>query len=388
MKPGDAAAPKNAFDNATQVKGRERVRCFAESDGKELWSFIYECPYKLSYAAGPRCTPTVGKDNVYYLGAMGDLNCISIATGEKVWSKNFPRDYGSNVPLWGYAAAPLLDGENLICLAGGSGGHCVVTLDAKTGAEKWHAVAFDSGDFGYNPPVIHTLAGKRTLLIWTAKALYGLDPATGQKFWDVPLESKFALTVPTLAVQGDRIFATRFYNGSALIEVTAAGAKPVWLSKARGEKPSQTTDLSSIITSPIWAGEYIYGVGSYGELRCIEAATGKRVWVDQRATRGRLTPEKVRERLVPSEAQPWSERWACAFITPTGGDKYLLWNEQGELIRAKLTPSGYEELDRTVLLEPTNRLAGRPVVWSPAAYAGGSVFVRNDREFMRARLTR
>ena len=203
----------------------------------------------------------------------------------------------------------------------------------------------------------------------------------------MPLESKFALTVPTLAVQGNKIFATRFYNGGALAEVTPGGGKLVWTSKARGEKPNQTTDLSAIITSPIWVNQYIYGVGSYGELRCVEAATGKRIWGDQTATRGRLTPERVRDRGVPSETQPWSERWACAFLTPTGGDKYLIWNEQGELIRAKLTPAGYEEYDRTVLLEPTNRLAGRPVVWSPAAYAGGSVFVRNDKELLRAKLT-
>ena len=278
----------------------------------------------------------------------------------------------------------MIDGDNLICLGGGSDGRCVVALDKNTGEEKWHAIAFDSGDFGYNPPVIHTLAGKRTLLIWTPKLLTGLDPANGQKFWELPLESKAALTVPTLAVQGDQIFATRFYNGSALIQVKPDGADFIWTSKARGEKPRQTTDLSSIITSPIWTGPYIYGIGSYGELRCLEAATGKRIWVDQRATRGHLTPERVRERPAPSEVQPWSERWVCAFMTPTGGDKYLIWNEQGELIRAKLTAAGYEELDRVTLLEPTNRLAGRPVVWSPAAYAGGSVFVRNDKELLRA----
>ena len=386
VKPGDAQTPKNAFDTKTATKGRERILCFDAATGNELWAYAYECRYKLSYSAGPRCTPTVDGGKIYYLGAMGDLTCIDVASGKKVWAKNFPRDYNSPVPLWGFAAAPLVDGDNLICLAGGSDGRLVVALNKNTGAEKWRAIAFDSGDFGYNPPVIHTLAGKRTLLIWNPRTLTGLDPATGAKFWDVPLPSKAALTVPTLAVQGNRVFATTFYAGATMIEITPKRPKIVWQSKARGERPGQTTDLSSIITTPVWAGEYIYGVGSYGELRCIEAATGKRVWSTMRATRGRLTPERVRERETPSEAQPWSERWACAFLTPTGGDKYLIWNEQGELIRAKLTPAGYEELDRAPLLEPTNRLAGRPVVWTPAAYALGSVFVRNDKELLRAKL--
>jgi hypothetical protein len=36
------------------------------------------------------------------------------------------------------------------------------------------------------------------------------------------------------------------------------------------------------------------------------------------------------------------------FIVEQGG-RYWLWNDQGELILAKLTPSGYEELGRAML---------------------------------------
>lgn len=386
IKPGDAPTPTGAFDTKTVVKGQERVRCLDAATGKDVWTHGYDCPYRLSYSAGPRCTPTVDGARVYALGAMGDLHCVNIADGKVLWAKNFPRDYGSPVPVWGFAAHPLVDGDNLICLVGGTDGRLVVAFDKVTGAEKWHALSFDSGDFGYNPPVIATLAGKRTLLVWHPKAVVGLDPATGAKRWDVPMTARSALTAPMLRTQGDRVFLTAFYEGSTLLEVTPAGAKILWKSKARGERPAQTLDLSSIITTPVWAGEHIYGVDSYGELRCLEAATGKRVWTDQRATRGRLTPPGVRERDTPSETAPWSERWACAFLTPTGGDKYLIFNEQGELIRAKLTPAGYEELGRVVLLEPTNKLAGRPVVWTHPAYAGGSVFARNDKELVRARL--
>jgi hypothetical protein len=49
---------------------------------------------------------------------------------------------------------------------------------------------------------------------------------------------------------------------------------------------------------------------------------------------------------------------------------------------ARLSPTGYEEIDRAKLLEPTNKLAGRPTVWCHAAYAGKCVFVRNDVEMV------
>ena len=386
----DAATPSNPFDTKTVVTGQERVRCLDSKSGKELWAHGYDAPYKLSYASGPRVTPTVdaATGRVYTLGAMGDLLCLNTADGKVIWGKNFPKEFGANLPVWGYAAHPLLDGDNLICLVGGSDGRLVVAFDRTTGAVKWQSQSFDSGDFGYNPPVIHTLGGVRTLLVWHPKAVVGLDPATGERFWSVPIPIKAALNAPTLRVQGNRVFGTSFYEGSFLLEVLNGGREVyiVWKSAAKGEKPNQTRDLSSIITTPVWTGDYIYGVDSYGEMRCIEAKTLKRVWSSQLATRGHLTPENVRGRDEPSEVAPWSERWACAFITPTGGDMYILFNEQGELIRAKLTPAGYEELGRAVVAEPTNKLAGRPVIWMHPAYAEGAAFVKSDTELVRVEL--
>ncbi|MGL6097364.1 MAG: PQQ-binding-like beta-propeller repeat protein, partial [Fimbriiglobus sp.] len=137
------ANPKNAFDTP-EVGGVERVLCFDQTTGKELWAHSYPCKYKISYAAGPRCTPTVDGDRVYNLGAMGDLLCLDAATGKVVWSKNFPKDYGANVPVWGFSSHPLVDGDKLICLVGGSEGRLVMAFDKKTGAEKWRALSYES----------------------------------------------------------------------------------------------------------------------------------------------------------------------------------------------------------------------------------------------------
>lgn len=79
-------------------------------------------------------------------------------------------------------------------------------------------------------------------------------------------------------------------------------------------------------------------------------------------------------------------RWATAFITPYE-DRYFLFNELGELLIARLSPSGFEELDRTTLIAPTNSDArGRLVVWSHPAYANQHIIVRNDKEIIRVSL--
>ena len=374
--------PDNPFDRKTVVPGQERVLCLDEATGKVLWSHSYPSAYRISYAAGPRCTPTVDENRVYTLGAMGDLLCLDTATGKVLWSKQFMKDFAAEVPVWGFSSPPLIDGDKLICLVGGSDGRLVMAFHKRTGEPLWQALSYNTGDFGYCPPVILTVAGQRQLVIWHPKALVGLNPESGKTLWSVPFEVRAALTAPMPRLVGDdQIFVTSFYNGAMLVKVTASGAETVWRSKARGERPDQTTDLSSIIPTPVVRGEFVYGIGSYGELRCLKAATGERIWSTMAATRGRLTPARVREREEPSTTQPWIERWANAFLVSHGAREFLF-NEQGELIIAELSPSGYKEIDRAVILEPTNRMAGRPVVWTHPAFANQRLYARNDEEIV------
>jgi len=359
-----------------RLKGIERVLCLDEKTGKEIWKHEYPAEYAISYAAGPRCTPIVDGDRVYTLGAMGRLFCLGAADGKPLWSQDFIKDYGSALPQWGFAAHPLVDGEKIICLAGGSNNRLVVAFDKRTGKELW-AAEHCPGDFGYSPPMIYEFGGKRQLIIWHSRAVLGLEPETGKRIWRVDFEIRSALTAPTPRKVGDdRLFVTSFYNGSMLLRVKADTAEVVWQSKAKGEGIHQTTDLSSIIPTPVIDGDFVYGVCSYGQLRCIEVNTGKRVWETMKATRGKLTPPKVAERDEPDGG----ERWSNAFLIPYS-DRTFLFNEQGDLIIAKLTPKGYEELSRTHLIDPTNKDArGRLVVWTHPAFADRCVFVRNDRE--------
>jgi outer membrane protein assembly factor BamB len=358
-------------------KGQERLVCRDAATGTQLWEHGYPVSYAIGYPGGPRCNPTVDGDKVYTLGAMGDLRCLETATGKLVWSKNFGKDYDAGTQLWGHAAHPLVDGDRLVCLVGGSEGRLVVAFDKHTGKEVWTSQSVN-GDYGYSPPVVYEFGGKRQLIIWHSKAVVGLEPATGKRLWKQDFDVKFALTAPMPRKVGtDGLFVTSFYNGSMFLKVGADKADVVWQSKAKGEQPSQTTDLSSIIPTPVIDGDTAYGVCSYGQLRGLEVSTGKRLWETMQATRGKRTPAKV----AASEEPAGIERWSNAFLTPQGG-RYFLFNDQGDLIIAELSKAGYKELDRVNVIEPTNTMAGsgRRVVWVHPAYANKCVFVRNDRE--------
>ena len=130
---------------------------------------------------------------------------------------------------------------------------------------------------------------------------------------------KVGLSIATPRNVGDRIFVTSFYNGPRMLEVGEDGKSAKILWQGHSDSEIKTDGLHSIIPTPVFDGNYIYGVCSYGQLRCLDAKNGKRVWETYAAT--------------------GKGRWWNAFLIPHE-DKYFIHNEQGDLIIARLSPEG------------------------------------------------
>jgi outer membrane protein assembly factor BamB len=367
--------PDNPF-NRSKSQGEERVLCIDDASGKVLWTHAYPVKYEISYPCGPRCTPVVQDGKVWTLGAMGDLYCLDTDKGKVIWSKSFTKDYDAPVPGWGFAAHPLLDGDRLICLVGGKDS-AVVAFDKNTGKELWKSLNLRDVEIGYCPPVIFQVGKTRQLIIWTPDAINSLNPETGALYWSLKFRIQANLSIPTPRLDGDKLLVTSFYNGPMLLQLDREkpAAKMVWKGNSNSEFADKTDKLHSIMSTPMIKDGYIYGVCSYGQLRCLKLDTGERVWQDMRATGKQEKP---------------TERWANAFIVPQG-DRYFLFNEKGDLIIAKLTPKGYEEIDRAHILDPTGQLSAnrtdpRRIVWSHPAFANKSVYARNDKEIVSVSL--
>ncbi len=341
----------------------ERVLCFDAETGKQLWHFDYRAEYTVSYPAGPRSTPVVDGDRVYTTGAMGHLFCLSAASGALLWEQNFVDDFGTDLPTWGMAASPLVDGDQLITLVGGKDGALVVSFNKHTGQELWRSL--DSPGIGYAPPVIFEFGGKRQLIVWHPEAVSSVDPTNGKLIWEVPYRVRAGLSIMTPRKVGNRLFVASFYNGPRMLEVADDGmsAKIVWSGTSDNE--IKTDGVHPIMCTPWFDGKNIFSVCSYGQLRGLDAATGERLWETQAAT--------------------GQGRWWNAFLIPHE-DRFFIHNEQGELIIARLSADGYEELSRGLLVEPTRPVQRRMTIWSHPAFAMKSVFARNDRELVRVSL--
>ncbi len=358
------------------MDGRERAIALDEETGEILWTREWPTSYRMlmiSYAIGPRATPTVDGDRVYVVGAAGDLFCLSVETGEILWEKHYIADYESFIPTWGVASSPIVDGDRLITVVGGDPGGLVMAFDKRTGDELWRALDV-VGEMGYGQPIIIEAGGARQLIVWHAAALVSLNPETGELYWEEVWDARAGMSVATPVWSGNYLFVTQFYLGSTMMQLDQdrPGASVLWQGQSRSEMPGETEGLHALITTPLIEGDNLYGVGSYGELRGLDARTGERRWMSDQMT-----------------AQA---RWGAAFMVKQG-DRYFVLNDDGFLIDAQFTPDGYVERGRLKLIEATSdagygpaKRFDRKVNWSHPAFANGHIFHRNDNEIIRASL--
>jgi outer membrane protein assembly factor BamB len=339
----------------------ERIHCFDANDGSAIWSHSYECRYgKLSYPDGPRASVTIDEGRAYSLGSLGHMVCLDAAKGDVLWEKDLKSEYDIKMPIWGIAAAPLVENDLLILHIGGKNA-CLIALDKLTGTEKWRAL---DDRASYSAPIIIDQAGEQVLVCWTGDSVSGLDPATGKLHWRHPFTPrKMVLNIATPVFENGYLFVSGFYDGSLLLQVEPhrLAIKSLW--RRIGKSEMDTDSLHCCISTPIIEGDYIYGVDSHGELRCLDLKTGDRIWESLDA--------------VPID------RWSNIHMV-RNEDKIWMFNERGELIISKLSPKGFHEISRAKIIEPTEgQLKKRGgVCWSHPAFANKNIYVRNDRELI------
>ena len=351
----------NSPGGRTHTQGEERILCLDAETGEQIWAHSYQQTYNVSYAGGPRVTPTVDGDHLYTLGAEGKLLCLKTEDGDLVWAKDLKQEYNTDSPFWGYSAAPLIDGDRLFCIVGGEGS-VAVAFDKHTGDELWTALSAEEA--GYCPPTMIEAGGTRQLVIWDPEHISGLNPENGSVHWSISLRPNYKMSVTAPRQAGNYLFASGIGNISAMLKLgeDAPTAEVAW--RGKGARSLYCSNSTPFIQDGV-----IYGNGcSRGELQALDARTGETLWQTFEATTG---------------GRPGSH--ATAFIVKHE-DRFFLFNDQGDLILAKLTRDGYNELGRFHVLDPTNEGLGRQVVWSHPAFANRCAYVRNDKEIVSVSL--
>jgi len=247
-----------------QPRAWERLHCFKESNGKELWSREWELlaypdwAFIPEHGGGPAATPIVEAGRIYSLGRNGQVDCLDARSGKVIWEIKLRSKY--EILELSCRGSPLIEGNLLIVFTGGKPGACVLALDKRTGKEVWKAL--DDAVSNSSPMAI-TAGGRRQLIVWTDNAVNSLNPATGETFWRMPMITSNNDSIPTPVVQNNRLLISGLMLELNDVKPEARILWPDSLAPAKR--------LLSNTSTPLLQGDYVYSAKSSGEFVCLEA---------------------------------------------------------------------------------------------------------------------
>lgn len=333
-------AVANGFCVTQEIRDeQEAVVCYDLEDGREVWvQRVDEVFEEVTSGRGPRSTPSIHDGNVYALSSLGKLYCLRGVDGEPIWTRDLcVPDIKPN--LFGFCGSPLIHGENVYVMLGGSHGS-IVAVSRSTGDVQWKK---GERRGSYSSPILFQQDGQTAVVIHDAVGLFAYDDITGERLcefeWGRDSEEQINACQPAIVDEQHILLSSGYGVGSALVRIerqddTQWSASEVW----------RTIQLKSKFQSIIVLDGFAYGLDE-GILTCIDLKTGKRTWKKGRHRYGQLI-------MV--------------------NDVLVIQNEPGDVSVVAANPSKYEVIATIPALDDRT--------WSHPVIADGRLLVRNNRE--------
>lgn len=335
----------------TQTLYEQAVICLEADTGRQIWSRRFSWPYEGGgLYPGPRATPTWFQDRIYYAAPDGSIGCLNADDGTVVWTKNPKQQHHGQGTDFGCACSPLVIDGKVIVPVGGRGAS-VVALNAENGETVWA-----SGDepASYCTPQVITFQGRQQVVTLLENSFAAFDLKSGKPLWDLDLSHGYNEHAAAPLYREPEIFmAGPFRSGAKLLRITPRDKVKAGEAELKVETVWENPKFSNDVASSVLVDDYIYGFDvkdaqsklnrpSRGEFRCLEFKTGKAKW----------STDKVGQANI---------------IVADG--KLILFNDNGEVILAKVDPEKYTELARTTIYRDE-------VCWTPPALHRGRLYLR------------
>ena len=321
-----------------RADSNERIECFDAAAGTSQWRTDFDANYTggVNPDNGPRCVPLIHQDRVFVFGAAGEVHCVALADGKKIWSRDAYSDYGGQEGYFGAGSTPIVAAGKLLVNVGGKKAG-IVAFNLTDGKTAWTAV---DDRASYSSPTHATIAGRPYVIFITRMQCAAVDPSNGEVLFSVP----FGKTGPTVnaatpLVLNNNLFLSASYGIGAQLLRMGKSPELIW---------GNDESMSSQYSTCVFHNGKLYGIHGredqgVGELRCLDADTGKVRWNMANFGVGHLM-------LV--------------------GDQLLILTSNGTLVLADANPDKYNELARATVSTGVTR--------SLPALSNGRFFFREN----------
>ena len=253
----------------------QRVEALETRSGQKLWKADFPATYRggVNPDTGPRCVPLLHGDAVYLLGAAGDLHCVSLQNGKKIWSRQIYKEFSALEGYFGAGSTPIVVDGKLLVNVGGRDDAGLVAFALDDGKTLWKS---SQERASYSSPTVTKFGGKEMAIFSTRLNTVAVNPADGTVRFQFPFGQRGpTVNAATPLVFGDNLFVTASYGvGAKLVRISGDGFHEVW---------SRDDAMSSQYPTPVHHEGFLYGIHGredvgVAQLRCIEAATGDVRW--------------------------------------------------------------------------------------------------------------
>ncbi|MFO1499328.1 MAG: PQQ-binding-like beta-propeller repeat protein [Verrucomicrobiota bacterium] len=322
--------------------GKNYVIALHRQTGKPLWEA------ELGKAGAPgwgnfegsRCVPSVDANLVIAVAQYGEVACLDAGTGQVKWLKDY-KDFGGQLPEWGFSGMPLIDGENVILAPGGSRGD-LIALKKATGETVWQSKEL-TDSIHYSSPIVAVIGGVRQYIQLTETSVAGVAANDGRVLWRARRKGQTAV-IPTPIFYDGYVYVTSGYGvGCSAFRITAADGK-----FSAAEVYSNKV-MANHHGGVIRQGEYVYGYSDAKGWTCQELKSGKAVWQEK-------------------------TKLGKGAIAYADGRFYLRAEDgKGTVALVDATPEGYRERGR---FNPPHRSDKN--AWVHPVIAGGKLYLRDQ----------
>jgi outer membrane protein assembly factor BamB len=247
--------------------------------GKLIWKKEYGLEWYKNYP-GPRSTPTVAGDHVYFESGQGVVYCFNAKTGDKIWSVDLLKKFDASNISWGMAESILIEGEYLFCTPGGKMNN-VVALNRFTGETIWTSTG-NKQPSAYCSPLLVNHNNTQLVVTRTAESLIGVDAKTGQCYWTVPQFQMNKIHANTPVYEGGKIISPGdIPSGMIAINLSADGK--------RAGVSWQNENIANVMCGVIVTDGFIYSSLRWrNSWCCADATTGSIIYTSDKLDAGNI----------------------------------------------------------------------------------------------------
>jgi len=260
-----------------------RVICVNRNDGSIEWNTeVHRQKPGAMRKQNSYATPTPVTDGKYVYSVFYDGTVIAVDfTGKIVWKNSEVKFFS----LHGLGASPILANGQVIMPFDGSSRKdtqvgwkipwdkaVVLSLDAGNGSVRWKGTRGDSR-VGHVTPLL--INNGSQLVSAGGDRVQGFDPETGKRIWSIYSQGEGV--TPSPAVGGGLIYTSSGFEAPTLRAIRLGGQGDVTKTHIAWEQKRGVAALSSLL----YVKPYLYSISRDNILHCIDASSGKIVWLER-----------------------------------------------------------------------------------------------------------